>query len=237
MTIGRVIPQRLPSCPGRNSRHTVRQNYSESGSPWWVFYEDPSGNLIQADDPHMDLVELVNFLKLQQGNQPGGGFSINEHGQIIARMSAPLGQAGQSVHVIGVEAGHVITYRTPITFLRRVLDPTVTPQEGDPWPGPRCGMSYRFAAPGNPKPPSRNFDEVWTEVEGQICQLSVDAGISSYPPHSGPLSNFLEALRHQLPNGGRFRVNEHGRAFTAGSSVFIGCVPLDDWFRPLRARS
>ena len=237
MTTGRVIPQRIPVCPGKDVRYTIRGNRNEPDRPWWVHYQPPGEDPVPSDDHHEELVELVNALKEQQGCQAGGAFSINEHFQVIARMSAPPGQPGQAIHVIGVREGSVATYDVPIRFLDGALDPTSTPREGDSWPGPLCGMSYRFAAPGNPKPPSQNFDEIWTEYDGRICVLSQDAGISPYPPVRGPLTEFLAALRRHLPQGGRFRVNEFGRAFTSNKTVYIGTIPSQRWFRRLTARS
>ena len=98
-------------------------------------------------------------------------------------------------------------------------------------------MSYKFAAPGNPKPPSRKLDEIFVEEEGVVLQISKHAGINPYPPVAGSLKKFLLALRNLLPQGGRFRVNEHGRAFTSNRSIYIGTIPKDEWFRPLTARS
>ena len=129
-----------------------------------------------------------------------------------------------------------------ITFHGGTLNPESTPREGEQWVGPLCGMSYRLAAPDHPQPPSRNVDEIWMVREGQIVQMSADAHIDPYPPKSGPLVDFLQALRRQIPSGGRFRVNERGRAFTSKGGIFIGLIPSaqeapDQWFRPLTARS
>jgi hypothetical protein len=98
-------------------------------------------------------------------------------------------------------------------------------------------MTYKLAAPGNPKPPSRNFDEIFVEEEGVVLEISTHASINPYPPISGQLARFLQALRRQLPSGGRFHVNEHGRAFTSNGSIYIGTIPHNAWFRPLTARS
>ena len=232
---GQVIAHRLPVCPNRDSRFTLRRNTAIAGDPWWVHYKDAT-TITPADLPHAALVEIVNELKTQEGQQEGGAFSINEHGQVIARMSAPPepGQ-GNAVHVIGLVHGVVVTYSTPIRF--GALDPTATPDEGDPWTGPLCGMTYTFTAPGHRRPPSRMLDEVVVEIEGQIVQLSTARSIAPYPPVTGELADFLQALRRQLPPGGRFRVNEHGRAFTSDSNAFIGCVPLGQWFPRLHPRS
>lgn len=224
-----VIPKRLPVCPNRDSRFTVRQY----DGIWWVHYQAPDGTFIPADDAHQDLVNLVNALKVAEGNAPGGGFSINEHFQVIARMSAPTGYKQNTIHVVDISGGTVRRYASKITFQGGALDPTVEGTEGIEWSGRRCGATYRFAAPGNPKPPSHNLDEVWTEIEGHIDLLSARTIPSPYPPHSGPLVAFLSALRRQLPNGGRFRVNEHGRAFTSDQNLFIADVPLGHWFPPL----
>jgi hypothetical protein len=230
MPASRVIPKRLPVFPGKDSRFTVRHN---SGGDWWVYYEAPGGMLIPADSPHQDLVTLVNELKEAEGNPAGGSFSINEHSQVIARMKAPAGYQQNTIHVVDISGGAVEKYAQTITFQEGAIDPTAEPAEGGPWPGPRCGATYRFAAPGNKKPPSHNLDEVWTEIEGQIDLLSTHAKSIPYPPTTGQLATFLAALRRQLPPGGRFRVNEHGRAFTANTNVFIGNVPLASWFPPL----
>jgi hypothetical protein len=227
-----VIPKRLPVCPGRDSRFTIRRN-SDSGGGWWVYYDSPGGSLIPADLPHEELVSLVNKLKEAEGNAAGGGFSINEHSQVIARMKAPAGYQQNTIHVVDISSGAVKKYTQTITFEGGAIDPTTTPAEGSPWPGPRCGSTYRFTAPGNKKPPSHNLDEVWTEIEGQIDLLSTHTKSIPYPPKAGPLAVFVAALRRQLPPGGRFRVNEHGRAFTADKNSFIGNVPLASWFAEL----
>jgi hypothetical protein len=232
MPASRVIPKRLPICPGRDSRFTVRRNSDNSGD-WWVYYDPPGGTLIPADSPHPDLVRLVNALKEAEGIAAGGAFSINEHSQVIARMSAPAGYQQNAIHVVDISTGSVQKYTQTITFQGGAIDPTAQPAEGSPWPGPRCGSTYRFAAPGNRKPPSHNVDEVWTEIEGQIELLSTHAKSVPYPPTAGALAALLAALRRQLPSGGRFRVNEHGRAFTADQNVFIGNIPLASWFSPL----
>jgi len=62
---------------------------------------------------------------------------------------------------------------------------------------------------------------------------ALDSFYQTYPPTTGALADFLAALRRQLLQGGRFRVNEHGRAFTADQNIFIGNVPLASWFPPL----
>jgi len=232
MPTGRVISKRIPICPGRNARFTIRRN-PDQGNLWWVYYEYPPDTFHPADDAHSDLVEVVNDLKQAEGNQEGGGFSINEHFQVIARTTAPAAYGGQSIHVVGLREGDVVTYEQTIVFENGMLSPTTTPLEGEKWEGPFCGTSYSFTKVGNPQAPSLNFDEVFIKIAGQVVQLSLDAGINPYPPKTGPLASFLAALRRQLPSGGRFRVNEHGRAFTSDGNIFIGIVPLTEWFKPL----
>src|SRR5204863_222122 len=186
----------------------------DQGNSWWVYYEDPAGTLHPADDAHIELVQLVNALKEVEVNSEGGSFSINEHSQVIARMTAPVAYRGQSIHVVGLQGGDVLTYSPIISFENGTLSPTITPLEGERWEGPLCGMTYSFTAQGNPQDPSRNFDEIFVTIGGQVVQLSVDAKIDPYPPETGPLADFLAALRRQLQaKGGRFRVNEHRRAF------------------------
>ena len=233
MPASRVIKKCLPVSPGRDSHFTIRHNDGD----WWVFCEKSDGTLIPADSAHKDLVELVNGLKAAEGIAPGGGFSINEHFQVVARMAAPAGFKQNSIYVVDTSIGQVKTYTQTITFDGGAISPKVELEEGDAWTGPRCGATYRFAAPGNPKPPSHNFDEIWTEVEGQIDLLSTHMKSAPYPPKTGPLAAFLAALRRQLPQGGRFRVNEHGRAFTANENLFVGLVPLPSWFSPLSITS
>lgn len=236
---GRVIPHRLPSCPGRDSRYTIRHNPDQAGNPWWVYYEQPSGARLPADRPHTDLIAVVNALKRAYAGQEGGAFSLNEHRQVIARTRDPQGVAN-SVHIVGVANGAVETYTQTLTFSSGAVDPSVSPTPGDLWPGPLCGMTYSFAAPGNPKPPSRCLEEVFVEVEGQVLQLSVAACVRPYPPASpAALAAFLAALRLRLPQGGRFRVNEHGRAFTSDGNIYIETIPLciGDWFPALTPRS
>jgi hypothetical protein len=232
MPTSRVIPKRLPVSPGQDSRFTIRRN-SGQGGVWWVYYKPQGADPLPADQSHPALVERVNWLKETEGNQPGGSFSINEHGQVVARMNAPSGYSQNAIHVVDISAGSVFTYTTTITFQGGALDPSALPAEGNQWSGPLCGATYSFAAPGNRKPPSNNLDEVWIEINGVNVLLSSQISISSYPPVTGALAAFLGALRRQLPPGGAFRVNEHGRAFTANAKTFIGTVPLTHWFRPI----
>jgi hypothetical protein len=205
-------------------------------NPWWIYYKPPQGDLVPADDAHQELVELVNALKEGMEQPAGGSFSINEHAQVIARTAAPSG-LGNAMHLVDVSRGRVATYSTAIIFQAGGLTPLAAPGEGEPWPGPLCGMTYTFAAPGNPKPPSRNFDEIFVEEEGSVLQISAHLRVRPYPPAAGLLALFLQSLRRQLPNGGRFRVNEHGRAFTSNGSIYIGVIPLAEWFQPLTPRS
>lgn len=236
MAVSRVVSKRIPICPGRDSRYTIRHNPDQPGNPWWVYYEPPGGDPIPADDPHAVLVELVNELKQQIVGGAGGSFSLTEYRQVIARMASP-GGPGNAVHCIGVHAGTVQSYPEPLIFDGGALDPGVLPAVGAAWPGPLCGTTYSFAAPGNAMPPSHCQDEVFTEVAGRRLLLSTEAGVAPYPPPVGMLHDFLVVLRGLLPAGGRFRVNEHGRAFTANNHTFIGTVPFPHWFRPLTSTS
>jgi len=228
---GRITAQRRPSCPGKDSRFTLGHKAGDTSRQLWVHVKH-DGVDVPCDDAHETLVEFVNELKREEGQPDGGSFSINEHGQVVVHTWAPPGQEG-SVQVIGVKQGAVFSYTTPITFDDGDLDPRALPEEGDRWPGPLCGISYTFSAPRNAKPPSHNFDEVTIEIDGSNHQLSRNRAIEPYPPKSGDLADFLARLRRQLPEGGRFRVNEQTRAFTANGSIFIGCVPLTEWFKPL----
>lgn len=198
MPSSRVIPKRLPVCPNRDSRFSLRQN----GGSWWVHYQSSSGAHIPADAAHTQLVELVNALKAAEGNAPGGAFSINELSQVIARMKAPPGYPQNAIHVVDISSGGVQTCSDVITFDGGTIDPTAMPNEGDPWPGPRCGSTYKFTAPGNKKPPTHNLNEVWTEIDGKDDLLSVHVKPLTYPPAAGALAVFLTALRGQLPSGG-----------------------------------
>ena len=237
MAISRIVPKQVPVATGRDSRYTLRHNPAVPGSPWWVYYEPQGADPIPADAPHADVVELVNTLKQQMGAGEGGSFTITEHGQVIARMSTPTGGPGNAVHCIGLVGAVVGTYTEPLIFGGGALDPRSEPNVGELWQGPLCGRSYSFAAPANPKPPSHCFDEIFIQINDQMIVLSVDAGIAVYPPVAGELAIFLASLRRFLPQGGRFRVNEFGRAFTSNDNTFLGTVPLDQWFQPLTALS
>lgn len=240
MPAGRVVLKRLPTFPGKNARFHIRKN-RDKGGVLWIHYMPHGGSPIPADDSHSELVDLVNNLKIAEGERPGGGFSINEHRQVITHMRARPDDPGESksIHVISFSAtGAVATYKRTITFNEGRLSPILPHLEGELWRGPLCGMSYKFAKPNSPKAPSHKLEEVSAIFEDRILQLSVDVGINPYPPKTGPLANFLVALRRQLPDGGRFRVNEHGCAFTSSSGKkFIGIVPLTQWFKPLTSRS
>lgn len=231
MTNPRVTPKRAPVSPGRDSRFTLRRNPE---GVWWVNYEPQGARPIPADQAHPDLVELLGVLKGSEGHEAGGGFSITEHSQVVARTSPAGGYGNQAaVHIVGIENGAVVTYANVITFSGGTLDPSATPNVGSPWTGPACGTTYKFAAPDARRAPFHNLDDVRIEVNGVNVFLSSHCGIAPYPPAAGPLADFLTSLRTLLPTGGRFRVNERGRAFTSNDNLFIGVVPLQNWFRPI----
>src|SRR5205807_1841314 len=125
-----------PVSPGRDSRFTLRHNPDQDNA-WWVYYDQQGADPIPADKPHTELVELVNFLKETEGTGLGGGFSITEHSQVLARMTPTGGYSDQNaIHVVGIAQGSIVCYSQKITFQGGSLNPDVTPAEGDPWPGP-----------------------------------------------------------------------------------------------------
>ena len=236
MPTGRITVKRLPISPGQDSRFSIRHN-PHQGNQWWVYYKPQGSDPIPADADHAELVARVNRLKTNEGNAAGGPFSINEHRQVIARMKAPAGYTGHAVHVVDVSDGAVYSYSPVITFQNGALRPDASPPEGTPWPGPLCGTSYTFPMTGAVRPPSNLPDDIRIEIDGTNVQLSSHCGIHPYPPASGPLASFLAALRRQLSDGGRFRVNEIGRAFCSDEdtgNLFIGTIPLVLWFRAIR---
>lgn len=191
MPTGRVILKRLPTFPGKNARFHIRSNRDKGGA-WWIYYMPRDGSRIPADNDHRELVDLVNNLKISEGKRPGGGFSINEHRQVIAHMPAPADDPGQSIHVIGLNGGAVATYKQTITFEKGRLSPILTPMEGELWLGPLCGMSYKFAAANSPKAPSHKLEEVSAKFEAPILQLSVDAGGHSLSPQDRSIGQFSD---------------------------------------------
>ncbi|HUY35864.1 MAG TPA: hypothetical protein VMV69_24185 [Pirellulales bacterium] len=111
---GRIIGTRLPCCPGKDSRYTVKHNSLRAGRPWWVFYEPTGNDPIPADDPHEELVALVNSLKMEMAQSEGGPFSINEHDQVIARCKAPAGP-GNVIHIINIKSNPLSAWFRPLT--------------------------------------------------------------------------------------------------------------------------
>src|SRR5688500_5973028 len=127
---GRIIGTRLPCCPGKDSLYTIRNNPAHPEVRWWIYYEPPGTDPIPADDSHTELIALANSLKAEMANSTGGGrFSINEHGQVIARATAPAGP-GNTIHIIDVTAAGVTTYTSPLLFQQGELDPQAQPAEG-----------------------------------------------------------------------------------------------------------
>src|SRR5205823_4781391 len=136
MPTPRVTPKRAPVSPGRDSRFTLRRN-SDQDNQWWVYYEPQGADPIPADQAHPELVDLLTVLKGSEGQGPGGGFTINEHSQIIARTSPAGGYQDQAaVHIVGIQNGVIVTYTNVITFQDGALDPSATPGVGDLWSGP-----------------------------------------------------------------------------------------------------
>lgn len=211
-------------------KYFIQRNPDVSGRPWWVYVKNEAVTT-PADDAHEELVSLVLTLKREMGAELGGGsFFLNEHSQVIASANPPLGWNANSVYLVGVnETGDVLRYRKPLTFGDGIMDSSAMPAEGDIWTGPAVGVRYAF----NDALPDEKMVCFKFERKGPRLFLSHDLEERGLT-FGLELARFNDALHRVMDfGGGRFYVNEQGRAFSARSCEFIAQVPLESWFRAL----
>jgi len=223
-----TYPKFKGNCPrnvAKDAKYTVK---SGKGKPvvaliyntgdderWYVTTED-----------HIELVNMVNRIKLEVSGKPFGSFYLNEYKQVL------VPAVGSEDYFLAGE------YREPLRFEfeGKIISGEAVDLEGHPlspgdtWVGPHPGIPYTLCAGGNdikytttPRP----------NVE-KTLKLSKAIGVDEAKTVSGKIQGFKGFA------GGRFYVNEFCSIFSPIQEdygyryVYIGRLDLDTWFPPFK---
>jgi hypothetical protein len=211
------------NCPrnvSRDAKYAIRWVGGELQAS--LVYRHPNGEeWLAATSAHPRLVKLVNEVKVEATDTPGGPFYINEYRQVLV----PTG-AGADYYLAGEFDG-----RLEFKFEEHTLSGDAVDLEGNPlvpgqrWVGPHPGIPYILTAKNdigyevNPRP----------NVTRRVL-LSEQVGAS----RSREIATQVMAVKG---SSGRFYVNEFAQMFApVGTTlpleyVYIGRLDLDaGWF-------
>lgn len=200
--------------PGKEPVFKARVNGTAFAywSPW------QSGEILTSDFVECpglrEMVKAINRAKEAYAGQPGGGFQINEFGQVLCPV---VGSSKR--YWVGTVTG-VPSFRdprSPGSTFDLALPPST--EVGTPWARPYIGMKFNLDGSG-----SIYFKEDEEDVSRKL-RLS-----RSYP-------ELVRLLRQVRDHGQtiRFIVNLHGIVVTKREPdwepVYVGQVDLNRWFQ------
>jgi hypothetical protein len=169
-------------------------------------------------DRHDALVAMVNQVKVEETDQLGGAFYINEYFDVLVPT-----QAGGCFYAGTYEKLLEFDFEGGIISPR----PTAGLQPGEPWPGPHVGICYRLTAGGN----DIKYERSVRLRRIQEYRLSDLIGQRA----AAQLANRLRQIKGS--QGGRVYINEVGEFFAPMndgdggiSYVYLGPLEDDPWF-------
>ena len=217
------------NCPANVSDDAKYHIKASKGGHIEIPYEfDESDQWLLATKSHPELVAMVNQVRLELNETPGGAFYINEYKQVL------VPDRKEKIYYL---AG---TYSEPLrfTFSDGTRDITISGEPvdlgGDPipiggeWKGLHHGIRYTLAAGGNdiyytcfPRPDVK-----------RTVKLSKEVGADA----AAQIASKVKAIKGF--QGGRFYVNEWREMFAPRLEddeteyFYIGRLQVDDpWFR------
>lgn len=209
-----------PSNVSKDAKYSVVR----SGSEWEirvVYRLSAEERALITTAKHPRLVELVNGVKEDYQNAPGGAFYIDEYRHVLVPtdegcMFADYYEDDLLFRFEGAEIGP----RSPAE-----LEP------GQVWPGPRVGIPYTLAADGRDV---RYSAETRPSVVAER-RLSKSVGVAAAARLASNLATYKRG-------GGRIYINEAREFFAPVErggewiTLYLGGLADDDWFPdPLRA--
>ncbi len=211
-------PGYVPSNVNKDAKYSVKRGSHDDFEIQLVYRLDARERALLATQHHGELVEMVNAVKQEHNDVPGGAFYINEFLDVLVpAMNGACYFAGTYQRYLEFEfEGQVISPRA---------DDDLVP--GQPWPGPHVGIRYTVKAGGkdigytfNPRP----------RVERTVLLSDVHGTTAA-----AELVQRLARVKGDL--GGRVYLNECGEFFTPPPNprddfVYLGSLDEDVWFPP-----
>lgn len=187
---------------------------SEDGERWYPStYEHP------------ELVEMVNAVKTEMGEGPGGPFYINEYKQVIV----PVKDSNSSEYYLAGIYEPLLEF----DFEGKVISGKTEDLDGNPispgdkWAGSHHGIPYILCAGGK-------------EIEYRFSprpkvEIRKSLGDAVGREQAKEVAKMVAAVKG--PEGGRFYVNEYLNVFapltekdTDVDYIYCGGIDLDNWF-------
>lgn len=211
-------PGLIPSNVNRDAKYSIVSRRAGGMEVRLVYRVTARELQLLTTDRHDDLVAMVNQVKVEETDQLGGAFYINEYFDVLVPT-----QAGGSFYAGVYEKllefefeGGIISPRPPEGL-----------QPGDPWLGPHVGIRYTLTAGGNDI-------KYWQQVRpGRIQEHRLSDHVGQ--PAAAQLANRLRDVKGW--QGGRIYINEVGEFFApiddgdgSVSYVYLGPLEDDPWF-------
>jgi len=189
-----------------------------------LVYESENGELwYPSTDAHPQLVEMVNAVKTEMGEGPGGAFYINEYKQVIV----PVTDSDSSEYYLAGIYERLLEF----DFEGKVISGKAEDLDGNPispgdkWVGSNHGIRYKLCAGGkdieyrvSPRPNVERKERLSNALGREQAK---------------EVAKMVATIKG--PEGGRFYVNEHLNVFaplTEESTVYYYCgrIDLGNWF-------
>ncbi len=211
-------PGLIPSNVNKDAKYSVVTRQAGGMEVRLVYRVTARERELLTTDRHDALVAMVNQVKVEETDQLGGAFYINEYFDVLVPTQAGgCFYAGTYEKLLEFDfEGGIISPRPPTGL-----------QPGEPWPGPHVGICYKLAAGGN----DIKYERLVRPGRIQEYRLSdyVDQRAAAQ------LANRLRQIKGS--QGGRVYINEVGEFFAPMndgdgdvSYVYLGPLEDDPWF-------
>ncbi len=209
-----------PGAVSRDAKYSVRRD-GEGGGGYVVGIEyrtDFGQRWHPTTDAHDELVKMVNKIKIEVNDVPGGSFYINEHRQVIVPAGMPV------IYYLGGEYDKDLIFEFDgYEISGRPCNLNGNPlSSGDEWEGAHAGIPYVLKAGGR---------DIY--YKRQIRPRVTQDFILSYYVGNRAAQRMAAKIRNVFGhfNGGCFYINEFRQLFTGMPYIYIGELGTDDpWF-------
>lgn len=205
-----------PAAAGREGKYSVV--YDEDGSMVVrLIYPIDRTERALLTTRHDAIVEMVNLVKEQVNGVPGGVFYLNEYKQVLVPAGDNYYLAGRYDPFLTFDLdGQIISPQAPSDL-----------RPGDPWPGPRVGMTYTLAA---------GETDIYCEYERAPGRI-VRQRLSDICTEEKAMFLAERIAETKGRDGGRIRINEaqefFGPVLGHDAPLYFGPLDGECWFPPV----
>lgn len=204
-----------PRNVGRDAKYSVVSGEDEMIVRLYYWLDRHKEVALLTTEGHPRLVAMVNEVKEEQNDRPGGTFYINEFSQVLVPTQNGYFVAGLYDEFLEFSfEGILIGPRAPAG-----LEP------GQEWRGPHVGIPYVLTADGRDVRYER-------EVRPQVIRRERLRDVIG----AGPASQLAQRLARHKAGGGRVYINEAREFFApieqsgTWKYIYLGNLRDDSWF-------